>query len=770
MKLRNKFSLLISAIIITASVSSLILTIAPLKMFLRERFYNEVNSILSASKSGIEVEIARGWETALNLAGNKTLAKWFSSMERDDAAGREIKNILLELSLRNNFKTTFAVNAYTNNYWAKNELINTLSEDNPSDRWFFNTLKSSKNMQLDLDYNAASDQTNLWFNALVRDNGKVIGIAGIGISVDEIISGMFNAKPGENSDLYLVNADGYILVSSEKETVGTNIGDFIPKDIQNVSNYNFGRAVLNNDIYVIAAAPILDTDYSVILKAAESDFIPSFFNLGKFSLLFAVIFSLATAFAVSYIFHKRVLKSLDDMIERTKIVGKGDLTISFKVDSKDEFYKLGEAFSGTINTLKMLIKKVYMTVIVLTNNLRTLYDSSTAVEMSADSQVETVEETVRSVESLNSRVNMISNESEKANNYANQALEKARVGMDSMAKLKTEMTKIENSSKEITEIITMINDIAEQTNLLSLNASIESARAGDAGKGFNIVAAEIRKLAEKSTQAANRIHKLITKNNDVINVGVNYTNDTTEILTQISQSNEIITGLVRNISEESQSVKNSSTEILQSINYISEKAHENLNQSENVARAIQDFVIETIELQKFIGRFDTRSDKVKENQKHVEEVLSAKYKDAEKMFERYGKSFIITNDKIKVEHFKVNELRLGKILITGNNEFSDEISKMVSASVTVFQLVDDVLLRVATTVKNFDGSRSVGTTIDNSSPVFRAIKHGNSYFGRAFVVNRWYVAMYHPIFDSTNKILGAFYLGIAEREDEDEEE
>jgi methyl-accepting chemotaxis protein len=768
MKLRNKFSILISIIIITASVSSLILTVVPLKIFLRERFYSEVSSILNASKSDIEVEIARGWETALNLAGNKTLVKWFTSMERDETAGREIKNTLLELSLRNKFKTTFAVNAFTNNYWAKNEFINTLSEDNPSDRWFFNTLKSPKDMQLDLDYNAALDQTNLWFNALVRDNGKVIGIAGIGISVDDIISGMFNAKPGESSNLYLINVNGDILVSSEKDAVGSNINNFIPKEIENIENYNFGRITENKDIYVIAKASILDTDYSVILKAAESDFIPSFFNLGKFSLLFAVVFSLVTAFAASYIFHKKILKSLDDMIARTKIVGKGDLTISFKVDSKDEFYKLGEAFSGTINTLKMLIKKVYMTVIVLTNNLRTLYDSSTAVELSADSQVETVEETVRSVESLNNRVNMISNESEKANNYTNQALEKARIGMDSMAKLKTEMTKIENSSKEITEIITMINDIAEQTNLLSLNASIESARAGDAGKGFNIVAAEIRKLAEKSTQAANRIHKLITKNNEVINVGVNYTNETTEILTQISQSNEIITGLVRNISEESQSVKNSSTEILQSINYISEKAHENLNQSENVARAIQDFVIETIELQKFIGRFDTRSDKVKENQKHVEEVLSAKYKDAEKMFERYGKSFIMTNDKVKVEHFKVNELRLGKILITGNNDFSDEISKMVSASVTIFQLVDDVLLRVATTVKNFDGSRAVGTTVDNSSPVFKAIKHGNSYFGRAFVVNRWYVAMYHPIFDSTNKILGAFYLGIAEREDEEE--
>ena len=203
------------------------------------------------------------------------------------------------------------------------------------------------------------------------------------------------------------------------------------------------------------------------------------------------------------------------------------------------------------------------------------------------------------------------------------------------------------------------------------------------------------------------------------------------------------------------------------MNYISEKAHENLSQSETLAHAIQDFVIQTLDLQAFIGRFDTRTEKMKENQKHLEKVLQQKYEESKNIFSSYGKSFYLNDRTIQIENFKLQELKLGKTFISGNSYFVDTISSTVSSSVTFFQLYDDKLIRVATTVKNFDDRRAIGTVIDSSSDVYKSIVRNEIFYGRAFVINRWYVALYAPICDSTGGIIGCFYLGIEEQAEED---
>ena len=92
----------------------------------------------------------------------------------------------------------------------------------------------------------------------------------------------------------------------------------------------------------------------------------------------------------------------------------------------------------------------------------------------------------------------------------------------------------------------------------------------------------------------------------------------------------------------------------------------------------------------------------------------------------------------------------------------DRISKAISASVTIFQLIDEGLIRVSTTVRSFDDSRAIGTIIDSDNQVYKTIANGEDYFGRAFVVNRWYIALYKPIHNEKGKIIGAFYIGLPE--------
>ena len=485
------------------------------------------------------------------------------------------------------------------------------------------------------------------------------------------------------------------------------------------------------------------------------------------SLLLAVI-------VVGVLIARRLSNRLTRPIVRVKgqlaEVTKGNLTVKFTNETNDEIGQLTDSIGETVETLKNLNKKIYGAINILNKNLHTLFVSSTSVKDSANNQAVTVEETQRNFENMNVMIETIAQESDKANGYTAQALSKANVGMESMGKLEGEMGKIVVSSQEITNTLGVIREIAEQTNLLSLNASIESARAGEAGKGFNIVAGEIRKLAEKSTNASNKIEELVINNNKIIQEGVHYSKETTNILQEIASSSDQIANLVSTISQEIQKVKISSQEVLTAMGNVSDIALANLNDSEKVSNAMDDFVAQTLELQKFVGQFDIRSDKVKENQTHVEDVLKAKLIEVSRILGEYGAHFLPTGNDVQIGGHVIQELQIGETIVTGNSDLCDKIAEKTNTSVTIFQPTEDSIIRVATTVRNFDDTRAVGTTIGKDSKVYQAVIQKKEYFGRAFVVNKWFVAVYKPILDETGYLLGVLYLGLPEDETEEESE
>jgi len=131
------------------------------------------------------------------------------------------------------------------------------------------------------------------------------------------------------------------------------------------------------------------------------------------------------------------------------------------------------------------------------------------------------------------------------------------------------------------------------------------------------------------------------------------------------------------------------------------------------------------------------------------------------IFDNYNsvETTVVNQVTKKAETAEIPQMMAGGSYISGKNDMVDTIEAMTGSSATIFQLVDDKLVRISTTVKKADGNRAIDTYIPSDSPVYQAITQGKIFKGKAFVVNEWYLTAYAPLHDGNGTVIGAIYVG-----------
>ena len=263
-------------------------------------------------------------------------------------------------------------------------------------------------------------------------------------------------------------------------------------------------------------------------------------NLGSVALLIEGL--VAIGFVAERLIQRLIVQPLQQAVRVLQVVAEGDFSLQLDLNSSDEIGQLAQALNRAVRVVDDALRDVGQMANSAAEAAAQLSIASEQLATGAQQQAASLEETAAFLEEMSSTVTQNAGSAEQANQLAQDSRGEAEQGGRIVGGAVASMDEIRAASQKIFDIVTVSNEIAFRTNLLSLNAAVEAAHAGEHGRRFAVVAAEIRTLAQRSAVAAKEIKGLIEDTGQKVATG-------SELVTQSGQTLEGLVGTVKQVSD-----------------------------------------------------------------------------------------------------------------------------------------------------------------------------------------------------------------------------